>query len=201
MAKNPFSQAGKPQGALGRMFTKRMNKGHGAMTDWALSHVKTAKDARALDIGCGGGATVAKLRLLCPQGFVAGIDYSEDSVEVSREVNEGQPGAPYQIDQASVSSIPYPDQYFNLITAIETVYFWPNLPADFLEVRRVLAAGDQFMVCCEVSEEKGGFWAKVIPGMTLYSVSQLEELLKSAGYAEVENWRGKSGALCLVAQN
>ena len=39
------------------------------MSEWGLSYLKAAKDARVLDIGCGGGANIE--RLLAENGFEA----------------------------------------------------------------------------------------------------------------------------------
>ena len=54
-----------------------------------LSQVEIAADARALDIGCGGGANIGRLLERAPQGHVCGLDYSPLSVATSREFNRG----------------------------------------------------------------------------------------------------------------
>jgi ubiquinone/menaquinone biosynthesis C-methylase UbiE len=39
------------------------------------------------------------------------------------------------------SSLPFKDEKFDLATAFETIYFWPDLVNDFKEVNRVLKSG------------------------------------------------------------
>jgi cyclopropane fatty-acyl-phospholipid synthase-like methyltransferase len=38
-----------------------MNRRHAKVTEWGLSHVSIRKGDTTLDIGCGGGATIARL--------------------------------------------------------------------------------------------------------------------------------------------
>ena len=41
--------------------------------------------------------------------------------------------------------LPYETGKFDLVTAFETVYFWPDLKQSFSEVFRVLKPGGMFM--------------------------------------------------------
>ncbi len=53
------------------------------------------------------------------------------------------------IHQASVSSIPYNTNFFNLITAFQTHYFWPDVEQDIKEVFRVLQPNGSFLLVAE----------------------------------------------------
>ena len=46
--------AAKPAGFWGRLMIRSMNRGHSALTDWALDYVPVENGFRVLDIGCGG---------------------------------------------------------------------------------------------------------------------------------------------------
>src|ERR1700758_1812225 len=103
-----------------------MNESHSALPDWPLTHLEIPANAAALDIGCGGGRTIEKLAQSAAQ--VYGIDYAAGSVAASRSHNvrliaEGR----VFVEQASVSHLPFPDNKFDIVTAIETQYYWPNL--------------------------------------------------------------------------
>ena len=79
-----FSNAKKPEGFLGKIMVNGMNGGgHAAMSNWALESVEIAADEQILDIGCGGGANIARLLQRAPQGMVTGIDFSRVSVQKS----------------------------------------------------------------------------------------------------------------------
>lgn len=51
----------KPQGEEGRQMLKRMNESHAEVTEWALGFFDFHESDDALDIGCGGGATLARM--------------------------------------------------------------------------------------------------------------------------------------------
>ena len=101
--------------------------------------MELAPDAKVLDCGCGGGANIRRLLKKCPQGIVKGIDYSPVSVEKARSLNRAaiQEGR-CVVWQGSVERIIFAKDWFDAVTAFETVYFWPDLPQCFREVYRVL---------------------------------------------------------------
>ncbi len=48
------------------------------------------------------------------------------------------------MQQASVAELPFKAEQFEVVTAFETVYFWPELTQNFREVYRVLKPGGDF---------------------------------------------------------
>ena len=148
-----FQNARKPGGLSGRIMLWAMNWGHASLAKWGRSHVSPEPDARVLDIGCGGGANLAQFLKLCPQGSVCGIDFSAESVATSLRKNAGAVAAGRcEVRQGDVSRLPYADASFDLVTAFETVYFWPDVSAAFAEVFRVLGPSGVFLI---VNEESG----------------------------------------------
>lgn len=137
-----MSQVRKPDRFAGRLFAILMNQSHSRLTDWGLMHIRIEKDFTILDVGCGGGRTIGKLAAMASNGKVYGIDYAAGSVATSRSHNKelirsGQ----VEIEQAPVSNLPFAADTFDLLTAIETQYYWPDLPSDMREVLRVLKSG------------------------------------------------------------
>jgi len=86
----------------------------------------------------------------CPQGIVKGIDYSPVSVQKARSLNRAaiQEGR-CVVWQGSVEHIIFAKDWFDAVTAFETVYFWPDLPQCFREVYRVLKVGGTLLICNE----------------------------------------------------
>ena len=180
-----------------------MNLGHRALAGWGFRFLSLPADASALDCGCGGGANVKKLTRLCPQGRVSGIDYSEISVEKSRRVNKCAIDAGRcEIRQASVTDLPFSDAQFDAVTAFETVYFWPELPRSFGEVRRVLKDGGTFLICNECGGDRAGDekWTEQVSGMTIYRDTELQALLEQAGFRKIEIHKNRRGWLCVTAK-
>jgi ubiquinone/menaquinone biosynthesis C-methylase UbiE len=150
-----IAQCRKPSGFFGRLILWDMNRHHDKLTDWGLSHVVIKPNDKILDVGCGGGRTISKLATFASGGKVYGVDYSEDSVRSARRANArwidlGR----VEVQQGSVSKLPFPDGAFNLVTAIETHLFWPDLPNDFREIFRVLKPGGALLIVAEIY--KGG---------------------------------------------
>ncbi len=134
-----FRQVRKPSGPLGRRVVRAMNLGHSTMTDWGLQQVTMPRNATILDVGCGGGRTVQKLADFAPEGKIVGLDYSAASVAVSRNTNADTIAAGrVHIEEGSVAALPFPDGTFDVVTAVETHYYWPDLPANVREILRVL---------------------------------------------------------------
>ena len=135
-------QCRKPRWWVGQVYARVMNSTHDRLTNWGLDHLAIGARDAILDVGCGGGATIQRLRARAPQSHVSGVDYSDASVAVARQTNSNDIAAgTVDIQQASVSHLPFPDNTFNVVTGVETHYYWPNLAQDLAEVRRVLKPG------------------------------------------------------------
>lgn len=169
---------------------KFMNLCHAPLTNWGLSLLDIQEGRTMLDIGCGGGATLRRLLKRSKGGMVYGIDISEESVAKARKVNAAVLDKQVFVTQGSAEKLPYEDWKFDLVTAVETIYFWPNLPQCLQEVRRVLKPGGRFAVMVEVADENSK-WVTLVDGMKAYSPEQLKDLLADAGFVEIEVHRKK----------
>ena len=185
-----FRQVRKPSGWLGRRILRAMNRSHGGMTQWGLQHLTVPANALILDVGCGGGGTVRRLATLAPEGNVVGLDYSAASVAVSRETNAKEIAAGrVRIEQGSVAALPFPDRTFDIVTAVETHYYWPDLPANVGEILRVLKPSGTFALIAETY--RGGpfrlVYGIVMPllGAAFLSDAEHRDLLTKAGFTEV----------------
>ena len=190
LVKSFFSQCARPEGFLGRVMLRFMNFGHAPLTNWGLSLVEIHDGWTMLDIGCGGGATLKRLLMRSKGAQVYGIDISEESVAKARKVNANVLDRQVFVTQGSAEKLPYDDNKFDLVTAVETVYFWPDLPNCLKEVRRVVKPGGRFAIMVEVLENDS-VWTDVVDGMTAYSPEQLKEMLDKAGFVKTELHRRK----------
>jgi ubiquinone/menaquinone biosynthesis C-methylase UbiE len=190
-----MGQCRKPSGLFGRFILWDMNRHHSKLTDWGLSHVTIKPNSKILDVGCGGGRTIHKLAVAASAGKVYGIDYSDDSVAAARRANAhwidiGR----VEIEQGSVSQLPFADESFDLVTAIETHLFWPDLPNDFDEIFRVLQPGGALLVVAEIykgGKHLEGFRKKIFEkhlaaNMNLLAPDEHRELFANAGFPKVE---------------
>ena len=201
-----LSQCRRPTGWLGRLVARGMNISHSKLTDWGLKCISIGKRFTILDIGCGGGATISKLAGIATDGKVYGIDYSGESVRISRKRNKDLiKSGRVEIQHGSVSTMPFMDNMFDLVSAIETHYFWPDLAGDMREVFRVLKRPGTFLVVGGAykgsrNDARDRNWAKVI-GMTLHTVDELGEVLREAGFFDVKmNENYQEGWVCGVCR-
>src|SRR5262245_62055255 len=113
------NQCQHPTGCLGRFVLWSMNRRHSSVTDWGLSHVSVGPRDTVLDVGCGGGRTIAKLAALAREGKAYGIDHSKESVAAAKKINSGAIAAGrVEIREASVSRLPFSEETFDIVTAI-----------------------------------------------------------------------------------
>lgn len=191
---NLLNQCRKPTGWLGRLNLWTMNIRHSKVTDWGLNHISIEKHDTILDVGCGGGRTVRKLAAIATEGKVYGVDHSEESVAAAHRTNEQwiEMGR-VEIRQGSASHLPFSDEMFDLATAVETHFWWPDLPADMREVFRVLKPGGKLIIIAEIY--KGGKHVRIqkllekhveLTKMALLSVNEHRELFSKAGYSDVQ---------------
>ena len=198
-----FENTKKPEGLGGKIMVAMMNSGHSKLADWGMSFLGLSTDAAVLDCGCGGGANLCKLLKRCSNGTVTGIDYSSVSVEKSKKLNaktisEGR----CCVLEASVAVLPFEDNKFDVVTAFETVYFWPGLVDCFREVYRVTKTGGIFLICNEATgdTDKNDKWTQLIDGMTIYRDAQLKTALREAGFTNIQIHKNKKDWLCVTGQ-
>jgi ubiquinone/menaquinone biosynthesis C-methylase UbiE len=199
-----FSNTRKPEGFWGRIMVAGMNGGtHAAMASWGLDLASVPTDGEIIDIGCGGGANLARLMDRSRRAKVTGVDHSPVSVEKSSKVNaEAIAKGLCKVLEASVASLPFKDDTFAMATAFETVYFWPNIVKSFAEVRRVLVPGGKILIVNEDDGLSGNNekWEKIIEGMHTYTPDELNAHLIAEGFKDITVHRDESKHwLCVTA--
>jgi SAM-dependent methyltransferase len=186
-----MDQYKRPTGRRGRVVAALMNKGHEALTLWGLTHVNIEPDYVILDVGCGGGKTVSRLAHRAVRGKVFGIDYSADMVKYSQKVNKKLITENHvEIHEGSVEKTGFPDNFFDLVTAIETYYFWPSLPDALREIKRVLKPGGRLLLVNEMV--KDGVYevenAEMIEKsqVRLVPLEEIRQIMESVGFSNVQ---------------
>ena len=181
-----FDNMRKPKGKLGKMQLKSMNKEHTPVSLWGLKHLNIKSDDIILDIGCGGGININRMARNAKK--VYGIDYSIESVNLSKEVNDDYIAqGKVEILEGNVQNLPFDDNTFDIITAFETVYFWPNIEKCFGEVKRVLKPGGLFLIGLESNGSDNMIMklSEKLINMTVYDDEQITEFLKNNNYSDV----------------
>ncbi|HDX9628326.1 TPA: class I SAM-dependent methyltransferase [Bacillus cereus] len=191
MLQRLIQQAKNPRGTIGSSMLCIMNAAHTRLTNWALQKIHIREDEITLDIGCGGGKTIHTLSRRIPFGKIYGIDYSEQAVESSKKANmKDVKTGKVIIQQASVSSIPHNTNFFDLITAFQTHYFWPHVDQDIKEVFRTLKTDGSFLLVAETF--------KIQYHMKKFKTTEeIVNLLYKTGFTSVKCYEER-GCLCVI---
>lgn len=182
-----IGQAANPEGFVGYTMTKIWNNTFDGMTDWGLEAIEIQKDDYILDVGSGGGETIYKMAAQTPNGKVIGIDISAEAVKSSLERNEKWVDQKrVEMIQADVASLPFEDENFDKITAIQTHIYWEEIEKSFSEIYRVLKPDGTLLIICEKD--------KIDYHMDQYKENdEIIDLLQSIGFKTAEvreysNW-------------
>jgi ubiquinone/menaquinone biosynthesis C-methylase UbiE len=144
----------RPTGSAGRLVGHLMAVQHRTLTVWTIGHMGVRPTDRVLDVGCGGGMAVKLLADRARDGFVAGLDYSPEMVDQAARRNSAGVGrGAVEVRHGDAMALPYDDESFDQVCAIETFYFWPDPMRGLAEAYRVLRPGGQITVALEMSRE------------------------------------------------
>jgi SAM-dependent methyltransferase len=179
------SQFGKPRGLLGRMIEKRMSERTTSDAEWTVSLLSIQPTSRILEIGFGGGVSTQLASRKASQGFVAGIDHSTTMVQAASKRNaEAIQAGRMELKQGDAASVPYPDESFDIVFSLHSIYFWGN-PIECLKgFRRVLKPGGLLAITIQPKNR----WRQEqinSPGINLFFGDQVVEMFRSAGFQNI----------------
>jgi len=181
----------RPQGFWGRRALSIMNgKNHAAMPEWVLSELDIKENDTILDVGCGGGANIARLLKRVPKGKVIGLDYSQMALEVAQDLNYHD-----YVDKrcllmgGNAMQMPLAKETYNIITAFETIYYWLSLELGFSEIYRLLKPGGTIVIGNELdgTQEIDRKIERATNYMRIYSIDEIEATLKQVGFTNIKS--------------
>lgn len=184
----------------GYAMLNRMNEHHKLLHKWALEHISIDSAKQILDIGFGGGDNIKNMCRLAPDAKIYGIDYSEASYKKCTELNsQAIKNGTVELQVGSADALPYEKNSFDLITAFETVYYWPNIEACFHSIYGLLRDKGAFLICNEDCTREGNEEIAQTLDMNFYDLDDLKKLLLNAGFEAVHTYRHKKGNwICVV---
>jgi ubiquinone/menaquinone biosynthesis C-methylase UbiE len=143
------------------------------------NHYRLADNARILDIGCAKGFMMRDFMELMPPADIRGIDVSRHAID------NADPAAKPFIQQASADALPFADQSFDLVIAINSIH---NLPYEaclqsLREIKRV-GRGPAFVMVDawhkEAEHEALMQWN--LTGYTFFHVDRWKQIFRDVGY-------------------
>ena len=107
---------------------------------WAADLIDRARPRtgdRALDIACGTGAVTRLVAKRMGTGRVVGLDFNAGMLGVARRASTT--GVPIEWFEGSALSLPFGDEFFDVVLCQLGLQFFPDRPLALREMRRVLA--------------------------------------------------------------
>ncbi|MCX6168127.1 MAG: class I SAM-dependent methyltransferase [Ignavibacteriales bacterium] len=163
---------------MGRLLN-RTTSSHNALV---FNQMAIQRSDRVLEIGFGGAALLKKIVQSASEGFVAGIELSEEMVANSRErfqdmIKSGR----LEIKKGTVEALPFPDANFNKACTVNTIYFWSDLDRCFTELFRVIRPGGELVIGYTADKDVSGAGLDKC-GFIPYSTEELKVALVARGF-------------------
>lgn len=100
-----------------------------------------------VDIGCGGGAVVKEFSSQYQDALVIGVDHSAEMVRLSQKTNKSEiKTGRVKIQQNGVKKLEIESSKVDIVTAFDTINFWPDYDLALGEIKRVLSAAGRFII-------------------------------------------------------
>ena len=146
---------------------------------------KLGSNSKILDIGCAKGFMMHDLSLILPDAEIKGIDISFYAKENSIDSMRGN------IDVGNANNLPYEDNYFDLVIAINTLHNLPLIDCKqaFREINRV-SSRDSFVMNDAWRDDRGmqSMLKWNLTALTYMSCDDWEELFKEVDYKGDYYW-------------
>jgi SAM-dependent methyltransferase len=134
---------------------------------------KPAGELRILDVGCGTGAN---LEMLSQFGGAEGVDVSDDALEFCRRKG-------LTVQKGLAETLPYPDDTFDVTTALDVVEHLDDDVAGLKEMYRVTKKGGRSLIFVPAFMWLWGVQDDVSNHRIRYTKRQIVERLETAGFA------------------
>jgi ubiquinone/menaquinone biosynthesis C-methylase UbiE len=173
------SRAQNFDGTAGRLAGPLMARMNRDMEVAAIDELAPAHDASVLAVGFGPGVGLAELAKRVPRGIVGGIDPSAEMVQQARRRNRAAvESGQVTLARSTADSIPWPDETFAGVLAVNCMQLWDPLDTSVREVVRVLAPAGRFVAITHV-------WAIEKRSPLEQWVCATSELLGEAGLDDI----------------
>lgn len=155
-----------------------------------LQGIEFRPDDRVLDVGCGTGWLPRLIATRVPDGWVLGLDVSDEMVARAREKSTAISNVTYEV--GGVDRIPAEAQTFTKAISVESAYYWPDPASGLREIFRVLKPGCPAWILINYYRDNPHChqWSVHFAIPThLLAADEWARLFRETGFADVEHHR------------
>ncbi len=201
--------------ARSRFSSQQAGMTHAATEAMArMGQVKSGMQVLGVATGVGDPA-ISLAKLVSPDGHVTAVDMVKEMLEAAEE-EAGQQGVTnISFKEPNAESLPFPDQYFDLVTCKHDTMLFADVEAGLREIRRVLKPGQRAVFTAQGLPEENPWQSCIMRVFSKYlevvppapgtphphrfaHPRTLSEALREAGFSAVEeesptlpwNWHG-----------
>jgi len=181
------AQLAKPTGEDGLLVAQRMNQSNGELTRKAIELLHCQAGQHILEIGPGNAQFAGYVLQQAEHLRYAGTDISETMITEGLRINQQEVlTGRVSLEKTDGSRLPYPDQTFDRVFSVNTIYFWENPDQFLLEIFRVLRMGG---ICCLAFASRE--FMQTLPftdgRFRLYNQEEVETLLTDNGFSLLDS--------------
>jgi ubiquinone/menaquinone biosynthesis C-methylase UbiE len=175
------AQLRKPVGEEGKQIGDVMNNGNKLINEWTIAELDLQEFDYVLEIGMGNGYFVKDI-LVKPGIRYEGIDYSEIMIGEATKMNHSFiEENKVHFTLATANKMPFADDTFTKIFAVNTIYFWGDAAKELQEIKRVLQSGGRFVLSIR-NKESMQHMPFTEYGFVKYTCEELTDVLAKNGF-------------------
>ncbi len=180
------AQLCQPSGLFGKfIMADLLNKHNEKMNHFAVERLDIQPTDKVLDIGFGGGITIAEMLKMIDTGKIYGIDFSQVMVEQAKQKFKPEiESNKVSIEFGDVKQLAFAEKKFDKICTVNTIYFWNEPLANLKEIKRVLKSDGKLVVGIRSADKM-----KELPvtqyNFRLYDPEAVRDLLVESGFTNV----------------
>lgn len=180
------SQFGKPSGLLGALFMGPiLNLSNAHLVSTAVDLLDPQPHDTILDIGFGGGRSLLALAAKAPGAAIVGVDYSREMVDkAARLIHDKHLEARVSVKWGDVAELPFRAGTFHKVLTVNSLYYWPDLPAGLREVKRVMKRAGRLAAGFRSAASLGPL-TRGWQGFSLYEPREFADIMRQAGFKDL----------------
>ena len=101
---------------------------------------------RILDVGCGFGGTLASLNERFCNLYLVGVNINQQQLSRAKETVQGLPTNHIEFTYADACQLPFAENSFDVVLAVESIFAFPSREEFFRQTRRVLHPGGRLII-------------------------------------------------------